>query len=343
MRVFISHSSKDIDLVRQLVDLMRSALPLSAEDIRCTSLEGYKLPGGADTDAVLRAEVEAAELVVAVLSTASLASHYVTFELGARWGNGRPLIPLLAPTLPASALSRPLSALSALSAASAADLHQFVADAARTLTITAQPPASFQRHIDRIVSSVHGLPATAQDGLAGTERLLYSTVERDLGFDFKGASAQLWQNIDGKDQPVSGFGKGSLEFADGQILSLQRTNDDGRFEVWLNCYFSAEGERTSVAGNDLLPGLRRFRVDCEAKAAGAEHTLRFVLRSDVTKKWVASDERTISTNTWTPLKVYFQVPPNADFRLRIDDLNVTRAPSSVQIRNLRLIERLAER
>jgi len=339
MRLFFSHSSKDIELVTHLVDLVRSALLLTAEDIRCTSLEGYKLPGGADTDAVLKAEVEAADLVVAILSTSSLASHYVTFELGARWGSGRPLIPLLAPTLPASALSRPLSALNSLSCASAADLHQFVADSARILTLIAQKPASFQRQIDRIVSSAQAVTTTEQD-IAGSERLLYSTVERDLGFDFKGAAAQLWQNIDGKDQPVSGFGKGSLEFSDGQILSLQRTNDDGRFEIWLNCYFSPEGERTSVAGNDLLTGLRRFRVDCEAKAAGAEHTLRFVLRSDITKKWVASDERTISTNTWTRIRIYFQVPPNADFRLRIDDLNVTRAPSSVQIRNLTLIERL---
>ncbi|MDM0054010.1 toll/interleukin-1 receptor domain-containing protein [Variovorax sp. J22R115] len=341
MRVFVSHSSKDIDLVTQLVDLMRSALLLSADDIRCTSLEGYKLPGGADTDAILKAEVEAADLVAAVLSTASLASHYVTFELGARWGNGMPLIPLLAPTLPASALSRPLSGLNTLSCASAADMHQFVAESARILNLTSQPPASFQRHIDRIVSSAHVGAAAALD-ITGPERLLYSTVERDLGFDFKGASAQLWQNIDGKDQPVSGYGKGSLEFADGQILNLRRTNDDGRFEIWLNCYFGPEGERTSVAGNDLLSGLRRFRVDCEAKATDSEHTLRFVLRSDTTKKWVANDERTVSTNTWTPIKVYFQVPPNADFRLRIDDLNVSRAPSSVQIRNLRLVERTTE-
>jgi hypothetical protein len=340
MKLFISHSSKDVDLVRQLVDLLRAALPLLAEDIRCTSLEGYKLPGGSDTDAALKTEIEEADLLVAVLSTSSLASHYVIFELGARWGSGKPLLPLLAPSLPANALSRPLSALHALSCAQPEDLHQFVSEAATLLRVPLQPAASYQRHVSGIANSaLASSPALAQ--VTGPEKLLYSSVGRDLGFDFKGSPAQLWQNIDGRDQPVSGFGKGSLEFEEGQILNIQRSNDDGKYEVWLNVYLYDGGERTSVARHDLATGLRRFRVDCEAKAVGAEHTLRFILRSDLTRKWVANDERTVTTNAWTPIKVYFQVPPADEFRLRIDDLNVSRAPSSIQIRNLKLIERIS--
>jgi hypothetical protein len=48
--VFISHSREDLRLVSQVVDLLRTSLNLSAQQIRCTSLDGYRLPAGADTD-----------------------------------------------------------------------------------------------------------------------------------------------------------------------------------------------------------------------------------------------------------------------------------------------------
>jgi hypothetical protein len=50
IKIFISHSSKDVLLVKALIDLIRSALSIPASDIRCTSVPGYKLPGGALTD-----------------------------------------------------------------------------------------------------------------------------------------------------------------------------------------------------------------------------------------------------------------------------------------------------
>jgi len=38
MRLFVSHSSKDLSFVEALVEFLRSALNLAALDIRCTSL-----------------------------------------------------------------------------------------------------------------------------------------------------------------------------------------------------------------------------------------------------------------------------------------------------------------
>jgi hypothetical protein len=341
MKIFISHSSKDSALVRQLIDLLRSALGLLATDIRCTSLPGYKLPGGSETDTTLREEVETAEVVIAVLSNDSLASHYVIFELGARWGSRKPMLPLLVPGLPANALARPLSALNALSCAEQGDLHQAIFDIAAFLKISPQPPAGYQRYISEIGTAA--INSSSGSGSSPTsENVLYSTVGRDLGFDWTGSPAQLWQKIDGKDQAVSCFGAGTLDFSQPQVLNIQRSNHDGRYEVWLNVYMLEGTEWTKVSKDESMTGLRRFRIDCEAKAVGAEHTLRFVLRSDATTKWVANDERTVTSNTWTLIKIYFQIPPSEEFRLRIDDMNVTRSPSSVQIRNLQLIERISQ-
>lgn len=153
--VFISHSSEDSELASQLVDLLRSSFSLSAPQIRCTSLDGYRLPAGANTDEQLREEALGARAFVAILSPFSLASHYVLFELGARWGAKRPFVPLLAPGMGYQALRGPLRGLNALNCEGAGQLHQLVSELGETLGMRAESPAVYQRHIDAILYSGH--------------------------------------------------------------------------------------------------------------------------------------------------------------------------------------------
>jgi hypothetical protein len=86
IRVFISHSSKDVGVAEKLIQLIRPALNLKVEDIRCTSVDGYRLPGGAKTDNNLQIEIHKCELLIGLVSSDSMNSHYTLFELGARWG-----------------------------------------------------------------------------------------------------------------------------------------------------------------------------------------------------------------------------------------------------------------
>ncbi|MDH3233824.1 MAG: toll/interleukin-1 receptor domain-containing protein, partial [Alphaproteobacteria bacterium] len=104
VQVFISHSSRDTNLAKSVIDLLRSALNLPASEIRCTSVPGYKLPGGAETDNQLRSELLEAPVFVGLVTEAGMASAYVLFELGARWGAKKQLIPLLAPGVSPSIL-----------------------------------------------------------------------------------------------------------------------------------------------------------------------------------------------------------------------------------------------
>src|SRR5260370_4844696 len=140
--VLISHSSKDKTLAEALIDLLRAGLGLLATQIRCTSVDGYRLPAGVNTDAQRRREITDAGVLVGLLTPSSISSTYVLFELGARWGIERPMIPLLAGVTPEE-MRGPHRVLNALSCSNESQLIQFVEDTGRELKIGPQSSSSY--------------------------------------------------------------------------------------------------------------------------------------------------------------------------------------------------------
>lgn len=157
--LFISHSSKDVDVAEVIIELLRNALNLTENQIRCTSVDGYRLPIGADTNEQLRREIFDTEVFVGLISHDSLDSAFVMFELGARWGSKKYMAPLLCPGIQMSILEGPLTGLNALSCNNVSQLHQFIADIGKELKITPGNPAAYQKCIDEIVN----LPSRHQE------------------------------------------------------------------------------------------------------------------------------------------------------------------------------------
>jgi hypothetical protein len=338
MKVFISHSSKDRELVQRLVELLRVSLNLAAGDIRCTSLEGYRQRAGADTDAAIRAEIEEAQVMVAVISKRSLKSLYVVFELGARWATKKSLFPVLAPWSDSSILGRPLSALNTLRCDSAGDLQQLVSDIGTQLNVKPDTAAAYQRYIEAICalprpSETPGRPRSNSDAV------VYQVNDREIGFDFKGHGELIWKHIDGRDQPIGDRGTGRLVFEAGGTLNIERWNTDGRFQVWLQTYVFGGAETTKIPSDNLRPGSRRLRISCDARVVRGQHTLQFILKNEISNQWLANHEFEIKADAWVPIKCELHVPFSEECRLRIDDLKVSVAPSSLQIRNFLLAER----
>src|ERR1700739_3079545 len=72
--IFISHSSKDAGVAHSLIELLKAGLNLRDKQIRCTSVDGFKLPAGANTDDVLKAEGRQAQAFFVLITQNSVAS-----------------------------------------------------------------------------------------------------------------------------------------------------------------------------------------------------------------------------------------------------------------------------
>lgn len=168
--VFISHQSADISLTRAIVQLLEKALKLPARRIRCTSLDGYRLPVGADTDTQLLREVFAARVFLGVITPSSVESQYVLFELGARWGAKTHLAPLLARGADYKKLTGPLAGLNALKLSDRNQVLQLIEDTAQHLEIDLEPLSSFQTAVDELVLQASRPARTVfSDGLNGSD------------------------------------------------------------------------------------------------------------------------------------------------------------------------------
>jgi adenylate cyclase class IV len=153
-KIFISHSSEDSSIALALIELLQMALLLPRSDIRCTSVTGYSLPAGVSIESVLRGDVGSADVFIGLLSRKSLQSLYVLFELGARWGSGEPILPVLLSDVSASDLKGPLADVNAVKISNSAASYDLINQVGDILMITPESPASIMRYAERLAESV---------------------------------------------------------------------------------------------------------------------------------------------------------------------------------------------
>jgi hypothetical protein len=154
--IFISHSSSDIEITTLLIEIVRKAFNISSERIRCTSVPGYKLKAGANTDDQIKKEIFASKAFIGLLTRESFNSTYVLFELGARWGANLPLIPLICDKAGTALLNGPIKNINALSAVDSSDMLQFLHDLGETLELEPENPSGYISDIERLNKLIIG-------------------------------------------------------------------------------------------------------------------------------------------------------------------------------------------
>ncbi|MBL8348964.1 MAG: toll/interleukin-1 receptor domain-containing protein [Burkholderiaceae bacterium] len=169
-KIFISHRHKDEDIVRALLDCLERHFEIQRQDIRCTSVRPYRLPVGENTADRLRAEITDAEVVLGILTTDTLASSYVAFELGSAWGQRVWTCPLLAGGADQSHIPDPIRGTSPLFLSKEGDCHQLLGDL-EGFTSLARRSDLDRRELDdrvrRLAKAASGTPGAAATAAPG--------------------------------------------------------------------------------------------------------------------------------------------------------------------------------
>jgi hypothetical protein len=97
-KVFISHSSKDADIVEEIVELLE-VIGLSNREIFCTSFEGYGLNLGDNFLEKIKENLSSKNLVLFILTENFFNSPVCMCEMGATWILSQEHIPILIPPL----------------------------------------------------------------------------------------------------------------------------------------------------------------------------------------------------------------------------------------------------
>jgi Sulfatase-modifying factor enzyme 1 len=108
-KIFVSHKEADQRIASILVDFILTAISIEDGDILCTSVPGHQLPFGKSIAEVLRDNLTMSAALIALLTSESLRSTWVLFELGSAWAMGKIVVPILGPGLDLSNLPGPLT------------------------------------------------------------------------------------------------------------------------------------------------------------------------------------------------------------------------------------------
>src|SRR4051794_39567389 len=94
--IFISHSSRDLALVRRLVDLLETGVGVPGRQIFASSVAGKGVPHG-DFRAYIHDEITRATLAIFVFSPNFENSAFCMTEMGAAWALGKTVLLYVTP------------------------------------------------------------------------------------------------------------------------------------------------------------------------------------------------------------------------------------------------------
>ena len=97
-KIFISHASKDKDIVEELIELLE-VIGVKSSQIFCSSFEGYGIPLGENFLEIIKAQLTNDSLVLFVLTENFYQSAVCMCEMGAAWVLSKKHIPIVVPPL----------------------------------------------------------------------------------------------------------------------------------------------------------------------------------------------------------------------------------------------------
>lgn len=124
MKIFISHSSKDKELVLMFVDLLVQGFHIDYDEIFCTSMDNA-LRVGEDFIKSIKENLHDSEIVLFLITQNYIDSKFCIMEMGAAWAFKDNIFPIIVPPLDYSILNdTPLKIIQSIILSDAEDLFK---------------------------------------------------------------------------------------------------------------------------------------------------------------------------------------------------------------------------
>jgi hypothetical protein len=156
-KVFISHASKDVKIVEEVIEMLES-FGLESTQIFCTSFEGYGIDLGENFLDKIKDELSSESLVIFLLSKNFYESPVCLCEMGATWVLSNEHIPILIPPLDYKNVQGVIPLTQGLKVNEPLKLNQLKEKIERLFKIKRNMPFStWERKRDRIVERIEKL------------------------------------------------------------------------------------------------------------------------------------------------------------------------------------------
>ncbi|WP_343827454.1 toll/interleukin-1 receptor domain-containing protein [Clostridium subterminale] len=93
-KIFISHSTKDVELIEIFLDFLETGMGINREEVYCTSVEGTINTGQKFIDNIEK-NIKDAQIVVFIITPQYLKSKFCLAEMGAAWVLNQQIYPLI--------------------------------------------------------------------------------------------------------------------------------------------------------------------------------------------------------------------------------------------------------
>ncbi|EGQ9063826.1 toll/interleukin-1 receptor domain-containing protein [Vibrio parahaemolyticus] len=151
-KIFISHASKDADVVEEIIELLE-AIGVESNQIFCTSFEGYGIDLGENFLDAIKTELSSDSMVLFLLSEHFYKSPVCMCEMGAAWVLSKEHIPIVVPPLTYSDIQGVLPLTQGMLLTDSLKLNSFKEKIEKTFNITnGLSFSTWERKRDRVCS-----------------------------------------------------------------------------------------------------------------------------------------------------------------------------------------------
>ncbi|WP_428818110.1 TIR domain-containing protein (plasmid) [Clostridium butyricum] len=191
-KIFISHSTRDVELIEKFLDFLETAMGISREEVYCTSIDGTISTGQKFIDNIEN-NIKSAQVVIFIITPQYLKSKFCLAEMGAAWVLNQEIYPLIFNPLDFNVLEdTPLKGIQAKILNSEKNILSMYDELKKREIAKDKPVTLINRKSKTFLSELNQI----------TEKYSSDEEESDKIKDYKKQNNELLDEIDNKDNKI---------------------------------------------------------------------------------------------------------------------------------------------